>query len=1276
MRLFCLFLFLFVTNLFCQEYNRTIDFLGYKEIIYNDNYIEIQDFTNSFYEENNPCMSYFERIETSLSDFDIEIIDKEYILIEKSNFFCTLPLELEYEYMLNQYQKKNFITIKIFPYTKKPNGVYFLKSFKIKIKPLNNLKAQTKFNFNKNSVLSSGDWYKIGVQKDGFYEINKSFLQSIGIDVESIDPRNIKVFGKAGGMLPEENFKYRVDDLEQLAIYFFGNEDSYFDDGEKILFYGQNPNIWAFDSVMNHYKHIQNIYSNNTFYFLTVNNNPTKNIEYEEVTNLDILSLPAETQNHVNSFIDYSFHENEQYNLVKTGQQWFGEYFGNTNQYIFDLAKAEVLDSISFRARVAARSSVSTEFDFKLDNQTTFFSLEIPPETSNDYYYEALEENIQLNLDSQFSFQNWNGEVTVNYKNNGNPSALAWLDYIELNYKRKLDWVPFENQFNFRQKAYTSGLTIFDLPDDAEYIFNVTDPLNVKQHNLLQSLEIGAPEQIFFATSLDTLSEFVCIRTLDFETPQFFGQIFNQNLHSYNQADLIIITHPNFLNQAERLADFHVNHDNISVVVATTDQIYNEFSSGSQDPVAIRDFVRMFYLNNNEKNLPKNLLLFGDASYDYKDIKEPNTNFVPTFQSYRSDNIKLSYCSDDFFGMLDEIEGSSNTLTDDLIDIGIGRLTVSTNQEAIDIVDKIINYTENSFGDWKNKVCFISDDVDEGWEDNLLIHADALAVKVDTNYAWVNVDKIYSDAFQQESTAGGERYPDVNQKIIDLISNGVLIVNYIGHGGEVGWASERILELSAINNFENFEKLPVFVTATCEFSRFDDPERVSAGELLFLNSNGGAISLFSTSRTVNESSAYYITNSLYNYILDSSSEENTMGEIMKNAKNDPSLGNTVNKRKFALLGDPALKISYPKHNIQTNSVFLVDNNSIKGENNILTDTINALSKVKVFGQVKDGINNGVLYVTVFGKSNVLQTLNNDGFLESPFEFDLQKNIIYKGKVDVVNTFFDYEFIVPKDTPYQYGHSKLSYYAYDDSLGVDATGAFEELLIGGVNTNASIDDIGPSIQLFMNDTTFVDGGMTDSNPELIAKVFDFSGINTVGTGLGHDIVAIIDNMSNNPYILNDYYEADLNTYQSGVLRYSLSNLSEGIHVLNLKVWDVYNNSNQKDLSFIVSQSEEMALKHLLNYPNPFSNFTKFSFEHNRPNQQLDVMIQIFSVSGKLVKTLKNNIINLGFRDESITWDGLDDFGDKLGKGVYIYKVLVKSVDSGEKVEKFEKLVILN
>ena len=1270
MHLFFLSILLLISPLYSQDFSRSINITGTKKIVLNNNTFIIQDFTNSIYEEDNPCMNYYERIEIMYTHFDVEISNENYIPVTKFNSPCVVPENLDFEFTLSQYQKKNYANISIFPYVKKSGGIYFLESFNLNIKPKSVFRKGNRKKNKTNSVLSNGTWYKIGVNQDGFYEIDKLFLESIGLNVNEIDPRNIKIFGKAAGMLPEDNNEPRTDDLEQLSIKFIGNDDSIFDENEKIIFYGQNPNIWRFDELNKQYYHIQNIYSNESFYFLTVNNTPSDQIQIQGLNNYDIQSIDEKNKQNINSFTDYNFHEKETYNLVGTGQQWFGEYFGNINQYSFNLLEGEVLDSLFLKARVAGRSSTSSQFDFSFNNQPPFFSLNIDPEISNDYYFEDSEGGTLLSSNLFPYIQNLNGELVVNFKNNGNPSALAWLDYIEINYKRKIDWFGDENQFNFRNNQSNNKFGVFDIPDDTEYVFNVTDPLNVKEQLLLNNDSSDKK----FATNLNSRYEFVCVRSLDFDQPQFFGQIQNQNLHSLSQADFIIVSHPDFLSQAQRLANFHIDTDNISVVVATTDQVYNEFSSGSQDPVAIRDFVKMFY-DKNISNFPKNLLLFGDASYDYKNITNSNSNFVPTFQSYRSDNIKLSYCTDDFFGMLDDFEGSSNSIVSDLIDIGIGRLTVVNNIEAENVVNKIINYSNNSFGDWKNKVCFISDDVDEAWEESLLIHADALATKVDTNYNWINVDKIYSDAFQQESTAGGERYPDVNNKIVDLINSGVLIVNYIGHGGEVGWASERILGLTEINNFKNSEKLPVFVTATCEFSRFDDPERVSAGELLFLNPEGGAISLFSTSRTVNESSAYYITNSLYNYILESSSE-NTMGSIMKNAKNDPSLGSTVNKRKFALIGDPALKIPYPQLNIQTNNISLVEENLEKGITTIKTDTINALSKVKVSGQIIEGIKNGKLFITVYGKPNNLQTLNNNGYLSEPFEFSLQKNIIYKGKVDVINSFFEYEFIVPKDIPFEFGNGKLSYYAYDNDQDIDASGSYKNLIIGGINSNATLDDIGPEIELFMNDTSFVSGGITDSNPEILAKVFDSSGINTVGTGIGHDIVAVIDNITNQPYILNDFYESDLNTYKSGIVRYPLSNISEGLHTLNFKVWDVYNNSNEKDISFVVSNSEEMALNHILNYPNPFSNFTKFSFEHNRPNQYLDVMIQIFTVSGKLVKTLKNNIINSGFRDESITWNGLDEFGDKLAKGVYVYKIFVKSVDSGENVEKFEKLVILN
>jgi hypothetical protein len=209
---------------------------------------------------------------------------------------------------------------------------------------------------------------------------------------------------------------------------------------------------------------------------------------------------------------------------------------------------------------------------------------------------------------------------------------------------------------------------------------------------------------------------------------------------------------------------------------------------------------------------------------------------------------------------------------------------------------------------------------------------------------------------------------------------------------------------------------------------------------------------------------------------------------------------------------------------------------------------------------------------------------------------------------------------------------------------------------------------------MNDETFVPGGITNEDPLLYAKLFDENGINTLGNSIGHDLVAVIDQNTQNSLVLNDVYEADLDTYKSGQVRYRLSDLAEGSHTLDLKAWDVFNNSSQRSLDFVVAPSAEMALDHVLNYPNPFTTRTEFYFEHNRPCGNLDVRVQVFTVAGRLVKTLNRQLACEGFRSEPMAWDGLDDAGDKLGRGVYVYRLSVATQD-GEAADKVEKLVIL-
>jgi hypothetical protein len=707
------------------------------------------------------------------------------------------------------------------------------------------------------------------------------------------------------------------------------------------------------------------------------------------------------------------------------------------------------------------------------------------------------------------------------------------------------------------------------------------------------------------------------------------------------------------------------------VKVVKTDEIYNEFSSGTQDISAIRDFMRMLYdrAGSDQSLMPQYLLLFGAASYDYKDRIPDNHNFVPTYESPASLNPIISFCTDDFFGCLDITEGGSMIDNNDFLDVAIGRLPVRNVAEAQAMINKIMAYqSPASLGSWRNELCYVADDEDNNLH---LIDAEKLYNYVNSNYPVYNISKIYLDAYTQVSTPGGNRYPDVKDDINRKIFSGVLMMNYIGHGGVNGWAHERVLDATDVSSWHNMNKLPLFVTATCEFSKYDDPGIYSVGEQVLLSPHGGGIALVTTVRLVFASANYTLNNAFHQFLfVPIGNRMPTIGEVITKAKNSILLtSDDANLRKFVLLGDPVVKLNYPTN--------IAVNNTVTGIRSQIIDTLRALSKVTITGEVRDPNGNrmdnfnGIVYPTVFDKASTIQTLKNDP-ASNIANFSLQKNIMYRGKASVTNGNFSFSFVVPKDISYTYGYGKISLYA--DNGNIDAHGYKDDVVVGGTADSFAVDNQGPLIKIYMNDEKFVFGGITDENPLLLVKLEDENGINTVGNGIGHDITGVLNQNTQNTYVLNEYYQAELDNYMKGEVRYPMSRLSEGKHTIKVKAWDVYNNSSEEYTEFIVSTSADLALAHVLNYPNPFTTSTKFQFEHNKPGQPLFVQVKIFTVSGKLVKTIQRDILSESYRVDDIHWDGRDDFGDRIGRGAYIYKVDVRA-ENGATAHKFEKLVIL-
>lgn len=1109
--------------------------------------------------------------------------------------------------------------------------------------------------FEDNSVLSQGLWYKIAITENGIYRISASDLSNYGIDINTIDPNKIRIFGNGGGLLPELNSEERLDDLVENPIKVVGQSDGEFNAGDYILFFGESPHKWSYDSTNELFQRQIHYYSDTTFYFLNFDQAIGKRINADAT----ITGTPDYT---TSSFDDYKIVEEEKYNLANTGKQWFGQRFEITKtfNYSFNFPDRIESEEVGIRMRVVARSGNTTSMNVKQGTNTLLqFSIGA---VTGETVMKPGSGSVKTVLNGE------NLIFNVNFIENY-PGAVAYLDFLEINARRAISMDNGQAAFRDIRSVGTGNISQFNISGSVNNteVWDVTDIANIKSMPLQGS---------FFKANTSDLREFIMFNSTQFLSPSSIQAIPNQNLHGITQADFIIVTHPLFLSEAERLAEFHRVQDNMTAVVATTNQVYNEFSSGKQDITAIKDFVRMLY----ERNLaagtePKNLLLFGDASFDYKDITEGNSNFVPTWESFGSYNIDDSYATDDYFGMLDTDEGSSSGMLVELVDIGIGRFIVQNLDEAKIMVDKVENYYSSaSFGNWRNRYLIVADDVDNPtWEHLLGIDANQLSNRIINQYPTVNVQKIFTDAYVQQSSSGGERYPDAENDINLAIENGALIVHYYGHGGEVGWASERILENEDILGYQNKNSLPLFITTTCEFSRYDDKDRISAGEYVLLNPDGAGIALYTTTRSISIGNANSISNSIYNFIYEKvDGKYRNLGELIAVTKNDLSSGS--NKRKFLLLGDPALTLAFPEQEIITSQI-----NDIDIAN--FTDTLKALSKVKISGQilnsqgVKDENFSGLVFPTVYDKFQQFETLNNDNPGEvNPIAFQMQNSILYNGKVQVTNGDFSFEFVIPKDAKLDVDNGKISYYA--SSTNADATGTTNDILIGSLNPNPADDSEGPLVQLFMNDESFVSGGYTNSSPDIFAIISDENGVNTAGTGIGHDITAILDDESDNIYILNDFYEGAVGDFTKGTVRYPLSDLESGTHHLQFKIWDSYNNSTIATTQFVVENDASMALKRVLNWPNPFTTSTDFQFEHNHRGENIEVQVQIFTISGKLVKTLRQDIVSADSRVHGeIIWDGLDDFGDKIGKGVYLYKIEVRSENSKKSDSKIEKLVIL-
>jgi hypothetical protein len=1122
------------------------------------------------------------------------------------------------------------------------------------------LAANAQRTYKSSSVLATGNWYRISVSGPGVYKIDLPFLASLGISGQVLSSQ-IRLFGNGGGMLSEANNGTYTDDLEENAIMVMDGGDGILNGSDHFLFYAAGPHHWIPDSINRKFGHRRNLYTDKSYYYIQVGGNGKR---ITEQTN------PPPGGVTVTSFDEYYFHELDTVNFLSSGKEWYGEEFANTPgrtlSRTFNLPLSDLVTGLAtIVTSVAARSiSIPSRFNVSVNGQAVQ-QLSVFGVSTGIYDLFAQ----QATQADAISLAQSTANIQVTYTP-GSFNSQGWLNWFEFFARRNLV-LPQNGQLSFRDwTSVNQPAAEFVIGNAAAetQVWDITNPLVP-----LKMKTVVNGNQVRFSNEASRLHQYISF-TGNFLIPRAEGPVANQNLHNTTLKDYLIITHPSFLSQAERLARFHEQRTGIKVQVVTTEQVYHEFGGGSADPSAIRDFVKMYHdrYRGSWNASGKYLLLFGKASFDFKSRVNNNTGFVPSYQSSSSLDPLSTYTSDDFFGFLEDVEDINSGLLVNTLDIGIGRVPAKNMDEARNFVDKVEAYhSASSFGPWRNNLNFIADDEDQNIH---LQDAEVLNSTVKTVAPVFNPVKIYLDAFLQEGGSAGGRYPQANAMVNSNIFNGTLIWNYSGHGGALRLAEETVVDQQIVNSWNNPGRLPLFITATCDFAPYDNPTVNSLGENLLVRPKTGAIALMTTTRVVFAYSNRIMNNNYLKFALepDASQRYRTLGEAVMAAKNFTyqTSGDITNNRKFVLLGDPAMTLGFPRHQVRLTKV--------NGQDVVAaSDTLSAAEFVSLEGEVADRAGNllpgfnGLVSVTVFDKEQQLQTRANDP-LSQPVTFQDQTAFLFRGKATARNGKFSLEFRVPRDINYQYGFGKVSLYAND--AATDGNGASGNIVIGGIS-NAAVSDVeGPEIKAYMNDDRFVNGGITDPAPVLIVKLADSSGINTGGSGIDHDLVATLDNDNRKYFILNSFYESDLDDYQKGTVRFQLPGLEPGPHTLKIKAWDVLNHSSEYVLDFTVVKNEEIRIDHVLNYPNPFTTSTQFWFEHNQAGQPLAVKVEVFTVSGKLIKTISRTINNGGNRSSEVSWDGRDDFGNKPGKGVYIYRLLVTDIN-GRQASKWERLVLL-
>lgn len=1115
--------------------------------------------------------------------------------------------------------------------------------------------------FVEKSKLAEGEIYKVSVEAEGVLQIDHDFLSNaLGLDPDNINPAHITLLTNGDGTVPLNNDADRIDDLIQIPTISEGLADGQFNNDDRMIFYAGSPdNI----SINNDKVQVQkNPYDFHNHLFIHISpNNSRKEVE--------IMDFSGNEDIEISEYLQYKHHEQELINLQDhvlgnhgSGNTWYGESFSIerkkdfTSQLKPNTAISPSRDiSISFS--FAGRAGSGADIKLKVNEEDDLFSIS---ETSLSGGETSVARSVTASR--TYDIQNIS-EISLQYLNRSNTDE-GWLDYLTLNYYTPS---PQVNPFGIIQHPDSKGLsTKYRLNTEVsdKLVMNITESNNIYALNI----ENDGDEITFTDKAHEEVQRYAVInKQQSFSTPEFVEKVSNQNLHSMETPECLVVYHPDFEEAVNTWIQHRSTYSKIKIAKANIFEIYNEFSGGSQDPAAVRDYARMHHERSEEFNY---LVLFGDGSFDYRYINKNNpfNNYIPVFESNNSLNPINSFPTDDFYALLSKSEGGS---LKGALDISVGRLPASNPSQAQTLVKKIIHYDTNSgtLGDWRLRNVYLADDEDSNKH---IRDINSIAEMVKSNPIFNN-EKVYFDAYPQKSEAGGIRIPGASESLNDNIYKGALTVTYLGHGGPFGMAQERVLDINQIQSWTNSDRLPVFITATCTFAPYDDPTINSAGKVLITKEEGGAIALLTTVRPVYATSNKRLTQAVYQQILQRMENGNlSLGDILKEAKNSNSDDTLrTNARKFTLLGDPTLHLAIPEYKVITTS--------INGNNaQIETDTAGPLAITNVSGYIADEFGdvitsfNGELTPTVFDKEETRKTLGQGS---SVFEFKTQNNVLWKGRVPVVNGEFNFSFVLPKSIDPSIGEGKISYYAKSENQNIDAAGAYTDLLIGGFPEDTISNDDPPVVDLYLENTLFENGDKVGPNPFLYAELSDDIGINLSTGNLGKEIKAFLDGNTSDPIILNNFFEPSLEDYRAGTIKYPLDDLEAGWHELRLRAWDVTDQYSEATIQFFVVNEEENEIIEFSSYPNPFTDYTCLRLKTSLSPGTYKGELQIINTTGQFVEELPVDLKVEGSEVQCLKWHpGVESKG--LFSGVYFARLkIINPSDNTDIYTSVHKLVYI-